>query len=147
MNMFRFQVTIERQPRTKNGQAPHRTTGVASASSIQPRPEAGSQRSQKGRAMASARTGTVRTALTQRRRVMSRSSGFSSSSTVTVRGSRAMPQIGQPPGWSRTISGCIGQVYSTLVAGTAGIPGSRAMPHSGQLPGCFVRTSGCIGQV
>ena len=34
----------------------------------------------------------------------------------TVRGSSAMPQIGQAPGASRTISGCIGQVYSTRVA-------------------------------
>ena len=29
-------------------------------------------------------------------------------------GSSAMPQIGQLPGASRTISGCIGQVYSTF---------------------------------
>ena len=37
-------------------------------------------------------------ALTQKRRVMSISSGFGPSSSVTVRGSSAMPQIGQEPG-------------------------------------------------
>jgi hypothetical protein len=50
---------------------------------------------------------------------MSRSSGFASS-TVTVRGSSAMPQIGQLPGSARTISGCIGQVYSVLACGERG---------------------------
>jgi hypothetical protein len=33
-------------------------------------------------------------------------------SAVTVRGSSAMPQIGQLPGPARTICGCMGQVYS-----------------------------------
>jgi hypothetical protein len=46
----------------------------------------------------------------QKRRRMSRSSGFSSGSAVATRGSSAMPQIGQCPGVSRTICGCIGQV-------------------------------------
>ena len=51
-------------------------------------------------------------ALTQSRRVKSTSSGFGPSSPVgTPIGSSAMPQIGQSPGPSRTISGCIGQVY------------------------------------
>ena len=54
-------------------------------------------------------------ALIQKRRVMSRSSGFSSSVAVTVRGSSAMPQMGQDPARSRTISGCMGQVYSVFV--------------------------------
>ena len=63
-----------------------------------------------------------------------------------VRGSRAMPQIGQLPGASRTISGCIGHVYSIFVAGAAET-GSKAMPHFGQLPGPCWRTSGCIGHV
>src|SRR6185503_3514182 len=60
--------------------------------------------------MPSTNTGIVRTTATQNRRDMSRSSGFSSSSRVTTSGSRAIPQIGQLPGWSRMISGCIGQV-------------------------------------
>ena len=54
--------------------------------------------------------GRLNAAAIQNRRVMSSSSGFGSSSAVIVRGSSAMPQIGQAPGASRTISGCIGQV-------------------------------------
>src|SRR5262245_57024282 len=55
-------------------------------------------------------SGAVSTAEIQKRRFMSVSSGFSTSSAVTVRGSRAMPQIGQAPGPSRTICGCMGHV-------------------------------------
>src|SRR5687767_7156289 len=90
-------------------------------------------------------SGTVSAVLTQKRRVMSVSSGLSSSS-VMVRGSSAMPQIGQLPGASRTISGCIGQVHSVFVAGAVTISGSSAMPHFGQAPGLSCRTSGSIGQ-
>src|SRR5690348_16979184 len=50
-----------------------------------------------------------------------------------------MPQIGQEPGLSLTISGCIGQVYSTA-------SDSSAMPHIGHGPGLLSRTSGSIGQ-
>ena len=50
------------------------------------------------------------TATIQKRRVMSTSSGLGPSSAVATIGSSAMPQIGQVPGASRTISGCIGQV-------------------------------------
>ena len=64
--------------------------------------------------------GAVSTALTQKRLVMSTSSEFSSPSSgaVIVRGSSAIPQMGQLPGASRTISGCIGHVYS----GSPGAP-------------------------
>ena len=75
---------------------------------------------------------------------MSRSSGFSSSAAVTVIGSSAMPQIGQEPGRSRTISGCMGQVHWVRVAAT-GISGSSAIPHFGHAPGCDARTSGSMG--
>ena len=95
--------------------------------------------------IAIANRGAVRAKLIQNRRVMSRSSGLSSS-TVTVRGSRAMPQIGQLPGSARTISGCMGQVYSVLLAGSAGDSGSSAIPHLGQGPGPICRTSGHMGQ-
>ena len=77
----------------------------------------------------------------------STSSGFCSSSTLTVLGSRAMPQIGQDPGASRTISGCMGQVYSVFVTGSAATTGSSAIPHFGQSPGPCWRTSGSIGHV
>ncbi len=55
-------------------------------------------------------SGAVSARLTQKRRAMSRNSGFSSVAAVTVRGSRAMPQMGHEPGAGRTISGCMGQV-------------------------------------
>ncbi len=84
---------------------------------------------------------------TQKRRRMSRYSSLGPSSRVATRGSSAMPQIGQLPGASRTISGCIGQVHSVLVARGAGITVSRAMPHFGQAPGRSLSTSGCMGQV
>src|SRR5690606_38097006 len=86
---------------------------------------------------------------TQNRRRMSRYSGLGPSSAEIVRGSSAMPQIGQLPGSSRTISGCIGQVHSVFVfvAGAVGVARSSAMPHLGQAPGRSDSTSGCIGQV
>src|SRR5882757_8681328 len=96
--------------------------------------------------MAIASSGTVRAALTQNRRLISRSSGFSSSPRVTVRGSSAMPQMGQLPGPGRTISGCIGQVHSVLVAGSCGDSGSNAIPHFGHGPGPSCLTSAHIGQ-
>ncbi len=114
--MLRFIVRIERQARTKNGAAPQTTTGVASASSTQ-----GNQRAPAitssgwpGRCppIVTTRSGAASTTLTQKRRVMLTSSGFSGSGPATgATGSSAMPQIGQSPGPSFTISGCIGQVY------------------------------------
>ncbi len=95
--------------------------------------------------IAIASSGAVRTTLTQKRRVMSRSSGFSSTAAVTVRGSSAIPQIGHDPGPGRTICGCIGQVYSVRADGS-GVSGSSAIPHFGHGPGFDSRTSGHIGQ-
>jgi len=46
----------------------------------------------------------------QKRRRKSVSSGFSSSSRLGSTGSSVMPHLGQLPGWSCRISGCIGQV-------------------------------------
>ena len=54
-------------------------------------------------------SGTAAATLTQSRRVKSVSSWLGSSEGII--GSKAMPQIGQAPGSSRTISGCIGQVH------------------------------------
>ena len=75
--------------------------------------------------MASATSGMPSATLIQKRRVMSRSSGLSSSAAVTVIGSSAMPQIGHAPGPSRTISGCMGQVHLRLAcrATAARVPG------------------------
>src|SRR5437899_1543957 len=57
-------------------------------------------------------SGRVSAAEIRNRRVMFLSS-WSGTSAVAVRGSSAMPQMGQKPGWLRTTSGCIGHVYST----------------------------------
>ena len=55
---------------------------------------------------------------TQKRRVMSTQFGVRRVRRARrSRGSSAMPQIGHAPGPSRTISGCIGHVYSTRVSG------------------------------
>ena len=135
--MLRYRFTTDAQPRWKNGQPPHSTTGVASASStqflagpgiIRPRGLPGSISE-----TMNSRMGSVASAETKNRLVMSSSSGLRSS-TLTTRGSRAMPQIGQEPGSSRTISGCIGQVHSVRVGAIAST-GSSAIPHFGQLPG------------
>ncbi len=73
-----------------------------------------------------ASSGSVSAAPIQRRRVMLANSGFGVSA-VAVRGSRAMPQMGQVPGRSRTICGCMGQVYSAEAAG-GGVGGARRVP-------------------
>ena len=103
VNMFGLRLTSEVQKRWKNGQPPQSTTGVASANSIQEsEPLFGCCLCTRGRpSCGTCRAGcrgTVSARLTQKRRVMSRSSGFSSADAVTVRGSRAMPQIGHAPG-------------------------------------------------
>ena len=61
--------------------------------------------------IASASTASDSGRVHQKRRRKSVSSGFSPSSRLGIIGSSAMPQIGQLPGASRTICGCIGQVY------------------------------------
>ncbi len=63
--------------------------------------------------------GRVSKVLIHSRRVMLANSGLAAAA-VTVRGSSAMPQIGQAPGPSRTICGCMGQVYSVRSFGAAG---------------------------
>ena len=95
--------------------------------------------------IAIARSGVVRATPIQKRLVIARNSGFSSAAVATLRGSSAMPQMGHDPGSPRTISGCIGQVYSVRV-GASGSSGSRAMPQEGHAPGLLSRTSGHMGQ-
>ncbi len=159
VNMFGLRLTSEVQKRWKKGAPPQSTTGVARANSSQGRIELqGKNRSptmtnapmkacgQNMVPMAMASRGAVRARLTQKRRVMSRSSGFSSCAAVTVRGSSAMPQIGHEPGPGRTTSGCMGQVYSMRADGAAGTSGSSAIPQEGQAPGLGSRTSGHMGQ-
>jgi hypothetical protein len=113
--MLGLRFTTDRQARTKKGHAAHSTTGAARAISTKGRTRPGSS-DETGwpgsmSPMAMSTTGTARPAATHRRRVMSRSSGFSPvSSTVAVLGSSAMPHLGQSPGPSCSTSGCIGQV-------------------------------------
>src|ERR1017187_1397039 len=90
--------------------------------------------------------GAARVTLIHKRLVISANSGLASSA-VTSRGSSAMPQMGHGPGASRTICGCIGQVYSVRLAGAVTVAGSSAMPHLGQLPGPGCLISGCMGHV
>ncbi len=138
------------QPLTKKGNAHHRTTGVARANSIRAQALAENRccmgiEGRKAETI-SASMGAASATLIQSRLDISPSSGLESSA-VTSRGSSAIPQIGQEPGPSRTICGCIGQVYSERLAGVGTVTGSSAMPHFGQLPGPVCFTSGCIGQV
>ena len=126
--MLGLRLTIDCQPRSKKGIAAHSTTGVASTNSIHTEARSPIQ-SLNGRPsiglIASTNTGSASTALTHRRRVKSTSSGFGLSAPVgTPIGSSAMPQIGQEPGPSRTISGCIGQVY--FVPAGAGFSAGRS---------------------
>src|SRR6202048_1933885 len=136
--MFGLRLTSDVQKRWKKGKPPHTTTGVASANSSHGKTAALRIRwnciSHSMEAMAIASSGTVRTRLTQNRRLMSRSSGFSSLPAVTVRGSNAMPQIGHDPGSERIISGCMGQVYSVCLD-AMGTSDSKAMPHEGVAQG------------
>jgi hypothetical protein len=136
--MFRLRFFTERAARSKNGHAAHVQTGVASASSTNTRPRI-DMRFPNAFAkdispMASKTSGTVSAVANQKRRRMSRNSAFSPSSWEGVTGSSAMPQIGQLPGASRTICGCMGHVHCVGL-GAAGIASSSAMPHFEQLPG------------
>jgi hypothetical protein len=139
---------IDCQPRTKNGHAPQSTTGVARISSIHailaPPSSAWSGILGSRSDMLIRKTMLAGPTDTQNRRCMAMSSVFGFSSASTVRGSSAIPHIGQAPGASRTICACMGQTYSVFVD-RATAAGSSAIPHFGQLPGSLARTSGCIG--
>ena len=114
VNMLRLRRATEAAPRSRNGQPAQTTTGVARTSSSHwmVRADSTSASGRPGRTsdIPSARTTAVGAIDQRRRRVMSTSSGLGASSSATMRGSSAMPQIGQAPGPSRTTSGCIGQV-------------------------------------
>ena len=148
--MLRFQLSSDCQPRTKNGQPPHSTTGVASRNSthcsVCMDRRSGNRPGAMSASMARINTGKASRVEPQKRRLMSMSSAFFSSTTM-LRGSSAMPHFGQLPGVSCTISGCMGQVYSVRVTGACRVSGSSAMPQPGQAPGPCCRTSGHIGQM
>ena len=110
--MLRLRLTIERQPRSKNGQPAQSTTGVASTSWIQFDVCCPSRcvRPKRCPPISSTKTGIVSARPIQSRRLKSTSSGLGPVSAVARSGSSAMPQIGHEPGPSCLISGCIGQV-------------------------------------
>jgi hypothetical protein len=138
----------ELRARSKKG-SPHQTTiGLASANSIHATRSALTAWASGVAmwAMAIVNRGTPNQSDTFNRRLMSWSSGFPGAAADTLRGSSAIPQIGQLPGSSRTTSGCIGQTYSVLVVGSSIVSGSNAMPQTGQMPGPSCLTSGSIGQ-
>ena len=114
LNMFRLRCTTDAQPRSKNGQPAHSTTGLASTNCTHTETLAGTRSSrcsqERCAPIASAISGTVSTTPAQKRRVMSMRSGPGPVSSATVSGSSVMPQIGQAPGPLRRICGCIGQV-------------------------------------
>ena len=125
VNMFHWRVTIEVQPRSKNGAPAQSTTGVAriSSSHSRPRKEKMPVADAAGRSeptMATSRSGTVAATLNQKRLVMETNSSLGASSAETARGSSAIPQMGQFPGPGATTSGCMGQVYPAAGAELAG---------------------------
>src|SRR5207249_5669328 len=111
VNIFGLRLTSEDQKRSKNGQPPQRTTGVARKNSMAFRTVDVRCRPSDSPSMESSRTGSDKAALTQKRRRIESYSGSASTAAKTSIGSSAMPQMGQLPGPNRTISGCIGQVY------------------------------------
>src|SRR5260370_10732425 len=122
LNIFRWRVRKDFQPRSSSGQPHHRTAGVASVNCTQFQygamaPNQTALLAVNICAIETVTNGNASTTLTQKRRVMDASSAFSSgaASSVRVRGSSAMPQIGHAPGLSLSTSGSIGQMYSTLV--------------------------------
>ncbi len=110
VHMLGLAVRIEAMQRTKKGHAPHSTTGVASTSCAQLRTVAGMAGTSDAPHIARTRVAADSGSVHQKRRRKSTSSGFSSGSAVGITGSSAMPQMGQLPGASRRICGCIGQV-------------------------------------
>ncbi|MCY1545276.1 hypothetical protein D9M68_812110 [compost metagenome] len=95
--MFGLRLRIDATPRTKNGQPAHRVTGVARINSTQFCVAPCSNCSWWA-VIANTVTMTVRGNVHQKRREKSLSSGFSSSSSSGITGSKAMPQMGQLPG-------------------------------------------------
>src|SRR5262245_38537958 len=113
--MLGLRFTIDSHPRWKNGNPPQRTTGAVSNNWSTARKPGEIPLCSGCPGIISdipvKKTGIVKSKLNQNLLVMSFNSGFSSSSAEAVIGSKAIPQIGQEPGPSRTICGCIGQVY------------------------------------
>ena len=114
VNMLRLRVTSDCQPRTKNGQPAHSTTGVAKRELHPVRQRRlDPDRAQPARCapISSTKTGSVSDqADPEPPRHVGEFGIGSGCRPSTISGSSAMPQIGQEPGPTCRISGCIGQV-------------------------------------
>src|SRR6267154_3242567 len=95
VNMFGLRLTSDDQKRSKKGQAPQRTTGVARRNSTTLRMVGVRWRPSDSPIMESTRTGSDNAALIQKRERMESYSGSASTCAKTSIGSRAMPQMGQ----------------------------------------------------
>ena len=121
MNMLRLRFFNEAHPRRKNGAAPHSTTTLASVSCSHVEARIGSgSHPVSSTPIVSASSGADSAAQIHIRWLMSASSGLGPSSSVGASGSSAIPQIGQSPGPSRRISGCIGHVHTAPSGAVAG---------------------------
>src|SRR6266436_1544137 len=98
VNILGLRLTSEDQKRSKNGQPPQSTTGVASRNSMPFRTVGARCRPSDSPSMESSSTGSDKPALTQKRRRIESYSGSASTSANTSIGSSAMPQMGQLPG-------------------------------------------------
>ena len=110
VNMFGLRFMSDAQKRSKNGQPPHSTTGVAKINSSMLRTLCESRNPSASPNIESTRTGRDNAALTQKRRRIESYSGSASTSAETSIGSSAIPHFGHTPGPICTISGSMGQV-------------------------------------
>ena len=105
--MLGLRLTTDCAPRTKNGKPAHSTTDTVSTSSTQ---LCVAISNQPRLCPNIASTVTTAVSVHQKQRWKSSSSGFSASSNAGMTGSSDIPYVGQLPGWSWRIFGCMGQV-------------------------------------
>src|SRR5713226_4226634 len=98
VNIFGLRLTSDDQKRSKKGQPPQRTTGVARRNSTLFRTVGVKCRPSDSPNMERSRTGRDNVALTQNRRRIESYSGSASTSARISTGSSAIPQMGQLPG-------------------------------------------------
>src|SRR6266496_2092121 len=156
VNILVERFTIDAQPRWKNGQPAQRTAGVARTSSTQESHPPG-KACWTGipgtmSAIAAANSGVVRVSATQKRRLMSASSGFSSARAETMRGfnpgdtvvgiSSVMSPDGSFGGWSKYFAGVAlnlsaqpwqqkWKVFPSCTTECKAVPGFTVIPQTG----------------
>jgi hypothetical protein len=98
VHMLGLRVRMEAIQRSKNGHAPHTTTGVARMSCASACADSETLGNSRCPAIARIIVAIDSGRVHQKRRRKSTSSGFSPSSTLGISGSSAMPHFGQTPG-------------------------------------------------